>query len=115
MGLNNGAIGTVVSAILRERVKPPVFPEAVIVDFQRYKGPVWSKDHPTWIPIIVNSVMCDRISIDTGIYAITITKSQGMTIGENQQITKAIIKLSYNINMEKYVMELRTLRRLSVS
>ena len=62
---------------------------------------VWSEDHPTWIPITVNSVMYDWISIDTGIYAITITKSQGMTIGKNQQITKAIIKLSYNINIEK--------------
>ena len=34
-------------------------------------------------------------------YAITIAKSQGMTIGKNQQITKAIIKLSEDINMEK--------------
>ena len=107
LGLNNGAIGTFVSIIFKEGVKPPAFPEAVIVDFPKYKGPVWSKDHPTWIPITVNSVMCDdKCCSREGIplipgFAITIAKSQGMTIGKNQQITKAIIKLSDKINMEK--------------
>ena len=107
LGLNNGAIGTVVSILYEKGIRPPAFPEAVIVDFPKYRGPTWNKDHPTWIPITLNSVMCDdKCCSRDGFplipgYAITIAKSQGMTIGKNQQITKAFIKLSENINMEK--------------
>jgi hypothetical protein len=34
-------------------------------------------------------------------YAITVAKSQGMTIGAKEQITNVIIKLSESIQMEK--------------
>ena len=107
LGLNNGAIGTVISIIYRDGEKPPNFPEAVIVDFPKYRGPSWISNKPTWIPITVNSVMCDNkccsregFPLIPG-YAITIAKSQGMTIGKKEQINSAIIKLSDKINMEK--------------
>ncbi|XP_066921518.1 uncharacterized protein [Clytia hemisphaerica] len=109
LGLNNGAIGTVISIIYKPNVKPPQMPEIVIVDFPRYKGPVWDEHHPTWVPITANIVTCEDVKkcckrtgfpLITG-YAITIAKSQGMTIGPNQQVTNVIIKLSSETTMEQ--------------
>ena len=106
LGLNNGALGTVISIVYKEGVKPPAFPEVIVVDFPKYKGQQWHPDHPTWIPIPLNKVYCDAkccyregFPLITG-YALTITKSQGMTIGKNQQIINVIIKLSPEIGME---------------
>ncbi|XP_066910881.1 uncharacterized protein [Clytia hemisphaerica] len=109
LGLNNGAIGKVVSIIYKTNIKPPQMPEIVVVDFPRYKGPVWDENHPTWVPITANIVTCEDVSkccrrtgfpLITG-YAITIAKSQGMTIGPKQQITNVIIKLSPQTTMEQ--------------
>ena len=109
LGLNNGAIGTVVSIIYKPNVKPPLLPEIVIVDFPKYRGPVWDEQHPTWVPITANVVTCEDVRkccrrtgfpLITG-YAITIAKSQGMTIGPNQQVTNVIIKLSPETRMEQ--------------
>ena len=109
LGLNNGAIGTVISIICKQNVKPPHLPELVVVDFPRYKGPAWDVNHPTWVPITSNVVNCENVAkcckrtgfpLTTG-YAITIAKSQGMTIGPNQQVTNVIIKLSPETGMEQ--------------
>ena len=67
----------------------PEMPEIVVIDFTKYKGPVWDEHHPTWVPITANVVTCEDVKkcckrtsfpLITG-YAITIAKSQGMTIG----------------------------------
>ena len=106
-GLKNGAIGTVISIVYLNGQIPPTFPEFV-VDFQKYKGPPMYKDHPTWVLIIVSDTFCEtkcctrqEYPLKTG-YAITIAKSQGVTIGKNELVTNAIVKLSPKIYMEKF-------------
>ena len=107
LGLNNGAIGTVVAIVYNKGKKPPTFPEFIVVDFPKYKGPPMYEEHPTWVPITVNTVHCEHkccmregYPLKSG-YAITIAKSQGLTIGKDELVTCAIIKLSPKIDMEK--------------
>ena len=107
LGLNNGAIGKVIAVLYAEGVGPPAFPEAVVVDFPRYKGPSWIHEHPTWVPIPVNEARCDSnccsrrgLPLMPG-YCIPISKSQGMTIGPNEPCTHIRIKLNKEIFMEK--------------
>ena len=107
LGLNNGAIGTVIAILYAKGKAPPAFPEAVVVDFPRYKGPSWIQEHPTWVPIPVNESRCDNnccsrmgLPLMPG-YCIPISKSQGMTIGPNEPCTHIRIKLNKEIFMEK--------------
>ncbi|XP_066924267.1 uncharacterized protein [Clytia hemisphaerica] len=107
LGLNNGAIGKVIAILYAEGEAPPSFPEAVVVDFPRYKGPSWLQEHPTWVPIPVNEARCDTnccsrrgLPLMPG-YCIPISKSQGMTIGPNEPCTHIRIKLNKEIFMEK--------------
>ena len=106
-GLNNGAVGNVISIKYSEGKSPPHFPEYIVVDFQQYNGPPWDACHPTWVPISAMDGRCeDNCCSRMGFplipgYGITIAKSQGMTIGENEIITHAIIKLNPKIDMEK--------------
>ncbi|XP_066927171.1 uncharacterized protein [Clytia hemisphaerica] len=106
-GLNNGAIGKVIAILFGRGKAPPEFPEAVVVDFPRYKGPAWLPEHPTWVPIPVNESRCENNCCSrTGLplmpgYCIPISKSQGMTIGPNEPCTHIRIKLNKEIFMEK--------------
>ena len=107
LGLNNGAMGTVVSILFEAGSGPPQFPNAVVVDFNGYKGPAWIVDHPTWVPIPVNQARCEtNCCVRRGIplmpaYAITIAKSQGMTIGKGKSATHCRIKLQQQKKMEQ--------------
>ena len=107
VGLNNGAIGKVVAVLYAPSTSPPEFPLAVVVDFPGYKGPAWVPNNPNWIPIPVNEGRCDsQCCTRTGLplmpgYAITIAKSQGMSIGANKPATHMRVKLQESIDMEK--------------
>ena len=107
VGLNNGAIGKVVAVLYAPSTSPPEFPLAVVVDFPGYKGPAWVPNNPNWIPIPVNEGRCDsQCCTRTGLplmpgYAITIAKSQGMSIGANKPATHMRVKLQQSIDMEK--------------
>ena len=85
-GLNNGAIGRVVSILYERGKSPPDFPQCVVVDFPSYSGPSWLKDHPTWIPIPPRTSRCDRNCCSrVGLplipcHALPIAKSQGMIL-----------------------------------
>ena len=106
-GLNNGAMGTVVSIIYEEGERPPNSPNAIVVNFPKYSGPVWLEGHPTWVPIPQIESACEnRCCIRTGFplipsYALTIPKCQGMTVGINELCTHIVIKLTEETNMEK--------------
>ncbi|XP_057310732.1 uncharacterized protein LOC130648690 [Hydractinia symbiolongicarpus] len=107
LGLNNGAMGKVIAILYSPNMSPPEFPIAVIVDFPNYKGPIWIPEHPTWIPITAvegrcESNCCSRngLPLMPG-YAITIAKSQGMSIGDGKTATHMRIKLQQSIQMEK--------------
>ena len=51
-GLFNGAVGNVMD-IICSRGKSPQdgFPNFIIVEFPKFKGPPFMEDHPTWIPV----------------------------------------------------------------
>ena len=106
-GLNNGAIGKVIAILYPENSRPPAFPEAIVVDFPRYKGPSWILEHPTWVPIPVDEGRCEKNCCSrTGFplmpgYCVPISKSQGMTIGPSEACTHIRIKLRQDIQMEK--------------
>ena len=59
LGLNNGAMGKVISILYTPKTAPPEFPQAVVVDFPAYKGEAWIPEHPTWVPIPVDQGMCE--------------------------------------------------------
>ena len=84
-GLVNGAVGVVVD--LLSSTGEPGLPEAVIVDFENYKGEPWDPAHPTWVPIRTHTFtspnkkrVLERTQIPLCLrYAITVHKAQGQT------------------------------------
>ena len=102
LGLFNGAIGTIVEIVYdtpigsRKRIgaqKMNVLPLYVVVDFPELKIPLdkaWDPNHPSWVPIPCLERRCEKKccsakSIPLRVCkAITIYKSQGMTVGPNQ-------------------------------
>ena len=106
-GLNNGAIGKVISMLYDENTTSPEFPSAVVVEFPGCKGPPWIPQFPKWVPIPVDEGRCDTnccarkgLPLMPG-YAIPIAKSQGMTIGAHQPATHCRIKLQSRNMMQK--------------
>ncbi|XP_066920537.1 uncharacterized protein [Clytia hemisphaerica] len=106
-GLNNGAIGTVIAILYPDGCCPPSPPDAIIVHFEGYNGPVWNEEHPKWVPIVPMKSRCDahQSCSRTGFpllaaYSIPIAKSQGMTIGEGKPATHMRVKLQQKTFME---------------
>lgn len=105
-GLNNGAVGKVISILYQPGVKPPAMPQAVVVYFNQYTGPAWMPGNPKWVPISPVESRCDsKCCSRTGFplipaYAIPIAKSQGMTIGPGQPITHARVKIQQTSQFE---------------
>ena len=106
-GLNNGAMGTVISILYEKDSAPPSMPTSVICEFPAYNGPAWIQTHPTWIPIVPMTTRCeDNCCSRTGLplmpgYSIPIAKSQGMTVGRNKPATHMRIKLQNDKFMER--------------
>ena len=105
-GLNNGAIGSVVSILYSESKSPPSMPDAVIVNFEGYSGKPWIDGKPKWIPIVPQTSRCDHECCSRtyipliAAYSISIAKSQGMTVGERKPATHMRIKLQSEKFME---------------
>ncbi|XP_066934414.1 uncharacterized protein [Clytia hemisphaerica] len=104
---NNGAIGTVIAILYPDGCCPPSPPDAIIVHFEGYNGPVWNEEHPKWVPIVPMKSRCDahQSCSRTGFpllaaYSIPIAKSQGMTIGEGKPATHMRVKLQQKTFME---------------
>ena len=109
-GLNNGAVGRVVDIYYDEGMRPPHPPSFVILDIPGYRGIPGNEcipGYPSYVAMTVDTSFCENKCKcqRTGYplipaYGITITKSQGMTIGQNEMIKRCIIKLNDKISME---------------
>ena len=100
-GLNNGALGTIVGWIFEKYTMPPLPPLVIVVNFPGYDGPpFWiDVDRRHWVPLPRDTLRCEsncchrtNFPIIPG-YAITIHKSQGMSIGSKHMVQKAILHL----------------------
>ncbi len=86
-GLYNGAVGTVKDIVYAEGKAPndETFPDFIVVDFPKYKGPPWITENPTWIPICtverrLDCMCCRRVQLPLRPgFGTTIHRVQGMT------------------------------------
>ena len=130
-GLCNGSMGTVVDIVYKEGDHPPALPIAVIVQFDdTYTGPSFRSDIPRSVPIIPQTNESDlygssheRQQLPLKLsWAITIHKSQGLTlgkawvdIGKSEKFTGlTYVALSRVRRLEDLIIEPMTLERLSV-
>ena len=60
VGLCNGGTGTVADIIYQNNHQPPDLPNAVIVEFENYRGPVFIENQPLCIPICPITHITDR-------------------------------------------------------
>ena len=128
VGLYNGSTGSVVDIIYEPNTQPPSLPVAVIVKFDSFSGPSFTANKPSCIPIppITATVQCGNVVHErqqlpfTLAWALTIHKSQGMTLNKawgdigTKESTLGItyVAISRVRNISSLVIEPMTFERL---
>jgi hypothetical protein len=104
-GTYNGTVGTVIDIVYETpegpRVKnaQPVYVVVDMPDISFPPGLVWNREHPTWFPVPLETMRCERncCSMTTiplrVCKAITIIKSQGQSVGPGNNWTKLVCRL----------------------
>jgi len=101
-GLFNGAVGTVVDIVYnagsRPTDDPAPLPDVVFVRFPGYKGPAYTDEDPTLVPIVPVSrctdrlCRCKRVQVPLRLsWGTTIHKCQGMTVGTGEAFRYIVI------------------------
>ena len=62
IGLYHGALGTIIEIVYAEGHSPNAkqFPLYIVVEMDRYTGPVWDRNHPKQVPISVTTKVCEN-------------------------------------------------------
>ncbi len=109
--LTNGSVGKVISIIYKNkegaREDPNVMPAYIIVDFQKATIPedekCWQDKPSTYVPIPVMMNRCEKNCCSMSMIplricvAITVYKSQGMTVGEGEAFENLILHFGEKI------------------
>lgn len=102
-GLVNGSLGTVREIIYRAGERPPLLPYAILIEFDKFTGPYYSENLFPLLPITNTwrdqNVECSRRQFPISLaYAMTIHKSQGLTLDRvviDIGLKEASVGLSY--------------------
>ena len=121
VGLCNGATGTVVNFIYATNRQPPDLPIAVIVKFDDYAGPSVSNNMQQCVPICPITVISDTLNNVNEkqqlplqlSWAMTIHKSQGLTLTNAWLDIGKYEKISRVKTLSSCVIEPMTFERLT--
>ena len=127
VGLCNGATGIVIDIVYQTGHAPPSLPIAVIVKFDQYRGPSFSDQETSLVPICPvttkanSNAFHERQQLPLRLaWAFTIHKSQGMTlskawvdIGKSEKtVGKTYVALSRVKKLSSLIVEQMSFERL---
>jgi hypothetical protein len=94
IGLYHGALGTIIEIVYAHGQSPNAkqFPLYIVVEMDRYTGPVWDKKHPKQIPIGVTTKVCDNDCCILQYIPLSIAFGKTLHTFQGQEIVKHSIQ-----------------------